>query len=370
MTSVTRPEVRAPTAIAGAGVRRVEASATVIVVNYNGRAHVETCLRSLLADGRPNTEVVVVDNCSTDGSADLIAARFPQVRLLRNEDNHGFGHGCNLAASVASGEYLVFLNPDTEVRAGWIDALIEALETHPGAGLATSRILLAGTPDRLNAAGNELHFTGLSLCRGVGVEREAFDHLEEIGLISGAAFAIRRRLFEKLGGFDASFFLYVEDTDLSLRARLAGYTCLYVPRSEVLHDYELRFGPGKLFYLERNRYLLLLKAFRWRTLAAMLPSLALVEAVTWGYVMSSQRHRAAEKLRAYAWIVRHWRTVLAARRQTQARRAVSDATILRACTAELDFGQTGRSPMTALANAIGNPALRVLYAAACATVRD
>ena len=139
--------------------------------------------------------------------------------------------------------------------------------------------------------------------------------------------------------------------------------------SEVLHEYELRFGPGKLFYLERNRYLLLLKAFRWRTLAALVPSLIVVEVMIWGYVLVSHRRRAVEKLRAYAWLARHWPAVLAARRRTQASRVVSDAAILAACTAELDFNQTGRSPAAALATAICNPLLRMLYSTLRMTIR-
>ena len=340
----------------------------IVVVNYNGGSHIEACLRSVLSEGRPNTEIVVVDNGSSDGSDDLIASRLPQVRLIRNGRNGGFGQGCNMAAASVSSEYLVFLNPDTRVREGWIDALVGALEQHPQVGLATSRVLLTAHPERLNAAGNNLHFTGLSLCRGVGKARDTFDRQEEVGLISGAAFAMRRRLFEEFAGFDEEFFLYVEDTDLSVRARLAGYTCWYVPESEVLHDYELRLGPDKTFYLERNRYRLLLKVFRWRTLAALTPALALAELLTWGYAVMSGRRRAAEKLRAYGWVVQNWTSILAARRQTQSQRVVPDATLLAACTAELDFEQVGASPASAIATAVCNPILRGLYAAVRAVV--
>ncbi|MGE3910868.1 MAG: glycosyltransferase family 2 protein [Chloroflexota bacterium] len=339
------------------------------MVNYNGRQHIEHCLRSLLQDGGDHTEVLVVDNQSTDGSAELIEARVPEARLIRSAVNGGFGHGCNLAAHEARGEFLVFINPDTEVRPGCISALVDALERHPEAGLATSRILLTRTPDRLNAAGNELHFTGLSLCRGVGQPRDAYPYEEEIGLISGAACAIRRSLYQQLGGFDEQMFLYVEDTDLSLRVRLAGYTCRYVPASEVLHDYELRFGNGKLYHLERNRYLLLLKAFRWRTLLVIAPALAIVEGMTWGFVLLSQRARIGEKWRAYGWIARNWPAVMAARQRTQRQRRVPDRTILAACVSHLDVGQVGKSAAVTLAQRLGNPLMGALYGMARAVVR-
>jgi hypothetical protein len=132
-------ETEPPATTGREAVRSARKHASVIVVNFNGRSHIADCLQSLLADGRPNTDIVVVDNCSTDGSAELVASRFPEVRLIRNDGNHGFGHGCNLAAQQARGEYLVFLNPDTEVRPGWIDALADALETYPGAGKSRDR---------------------------------------------------------------------------------------------------------------------------------------------------------------------------------------------------------------------------------------
>ncbi|MCC7371776.1 MAG: glycosyltransferase family 2 protein [Chloroflexi bacterium] len=370
MQVVSQPPAKAADSITRTGdAGVVAASASVIIVNYNGAEKIEACLRSILREGRPATEIIVVDNQSTDGSAELIEARLPTVRLIRSARNGGFGYGCNLAAQHATGEYLVFLNPDTEVRPGWIDGLIGSLERHPEAGMTTSRILLTRTPDRLNAAGNELHPTGLSLCRGVGQPHGRYPQDEEIGLISGAAFAMRRALFQTLGGFDEAYFLYVEDTDLSVRVRLAGYTIRYVPASEVLHDYELRFGPNKTYHLERNRYRLLLKAYRWRTLAALLPSLALAEALTWGYVLLLQRQRAQEKLRAYRWVAASWDEIMAARRQTQQQRRVPDRAILGVCVPDLDFGQVGTSPAATLAARICNPIFRVLLGATRAVVR-
>jgi len=248
--------------------------ASVIIVNYNGDATLERCLRSLCADGG-DYELIVVDNASTDGSADMVERDFAQVRLIRADANIGFGEGNNLGVRAATGQFLAFLNPDTVVEPGWLAALIAPLEADPLIGLTTARVLLLDDPQRINTCGNEMHYTGLTLCRGMGAKRGALAEPADVDAVSGAAFAIRRDLYEALGGFDGSFFLYMEDADLSLRARLAGYRCRYVPAAVVYHAYTLRFGPRKTYYQERNRYLMLLKGMRWPTLLALLPALLL-----------------------------------------------------------------------------------------------
>jgi GT2 family glycosyltransferase len=313
----------------------------VIIVNYNGGADLTRCLRALLADDRGDVEMIVVDNASTDGSAEQVAREFPGVRLVRSATNLGFGEANNVGARQARGEFLAFLNPDTVVAPGWLEPLLAALEADPRVGLATSQILLLDDTEQVNTCGNDVHITGLTLCRGAGLRRGTLAAPEDVGAVSGAAFAMRRALFETLGGFDGPFFLYLEDTDLSLRARLMGYRCRYVPESLVYHAYTLRFGPRKTFYQERNRYLMLLKTLRWPTLLALLPALLLAEVVTWGFVLARDRRRLANKLRAYAWVAAHWREVMERRHRTQALRRVRDRELLARCTYRLAFEQAG-----------------------------
>ncbi len=313
--------------------------ASIIIVNYNAGEKLNACLRSLTQDRHPDDEIIVVDNASTDGSVNGLERAFPDVRFLRSVVNLGFAGGNNLAVQHATGEYLAFLNPDTVATPGWLDALIDALQRSPQIGLATSKILLLKQPDRINTCGNDMHYTGLTLCRGMGMPASSFSEPEEVTAVSGAAFAMRRDLFEQLGGFDETFFLYMEDTDLSLRARLAGYHCRYVPSSVVYHDYTLRFGPNKTFYQERNRYMMLLKALHWRTLAAMLPALLLSEIVTWGFTLLREPRRVGNKLNAYAWVAKHWREVSIRRAGAQALRGCCDYDVLSNCSHQLHFEQ-------------------------------
>jgi GT2 family glycosyltransferase len=348
--------------------REMVPKASVLIVNYNGREYLEKCLRSLLNKDRRDYEVILVDNASTDGSAEYVEQVFPEVLVIRNEVNQGFSQGNNVGAQQAKGEYLAFLNPDTVVEPGWLEALIAALEADPQAGLATSKILLLADPGQINTCGNEMHCTGLTLCRGMGMDRGTFTDLVEVGAVSGAAFAIRKDVFEALGGFDEAFFLYLEDTDLSWRARLAGYKCVYVPSSVVYHDYILRFGPKKTFYQERNRYLMLLKGLRWRTLLVLLPALLVVEVMTWGFVLLRERKRLANKLRAYAWIVKHWGRIMGSRREVQAMRRVRDRDLIARCTHRLAYEQTGSGLTVCLAHLVFDPLFLVLHRLALALI--
>ncbi len=343
--------------------------ATVIIVNYNSLRYLEPCLSSLLASLGPADEVLLIDNASTDGSVSYVERAFPQVELIRSAENRGFGWAANLTAQRARGRILAFLNPDTAVAADWLDRLAEVIDSHPHAGLATSKILLAQDPRHINTCGNEVHFTGLTLCRGVQQEGTQFGVLEEVSAVSGAAFAIRRGLFQALGGFDESFFMYMEDTDLSWRARLAGYTCLYVPQSVVYHDYTLRFGPRKIFYQERNRYLMLLKCLRWPSILVLLPALMLGEAVTWGFALLRDRRHLMNKLQAYAWILRHHRHWLRSRREVQALRVVPDHVLIAQSVYRLDFRQTGGGAVAFLAQAVFDPLFFVLYRLARVLIR-
>ena len=337
------------------------ARVSVIIVNYNGRTYLDRCLNALLIGFDPNDEIVLVDNASTDGSAEYVQQTFPGVRVVRSEVNLGFSGGCNLGVERATGQYLAFLNPDTVAVPGWLEPLIAALEANPQAGLATSKILLLAEPELINTCGNDMHFTGLTLCRGMGVNRSTLTNPAEVTAVSGAAFMIHRELFEALGGFDESFFMYMEDADLSWRARLAGYGCLYVPDSIVYHDYSLRFGPQKTFYQERNRYLLLLKGLRWPTLLVLLPALLLAEVVTWGFALICERQQLAHKIRAYGWIGQHWSQILTSRGQVQALRRVQDHDLIAACKSGLAYEQANRGPVARLAHLGFDPIFLLLH---------
>jgi len=335
--------------------------ASIIIVTYNGKVYLRNCLSSLLIQNKYDYEIVIVDNNSADNCTSFVKKEFPLVTVILNSENGGFGRGNNIGAAYARGEFLAFLNQDTIVEPGWLESLIASLKAAPWAGLATPQILLLNDPDRINACGMDTHFTGISLNRGVRFERNTLPDLTKVGSIMGAAFVMRKGLFELLGGFDEPFFLYLEEVDLSWRARLVGYESICVPNSIIYHDYELAFGPKKTFYYERNRYCMLLKDLHWFTLLALLPALVLAEIVTWGFILVKRPQDIPNKLKAYKWVIKHWFEIMEKRQRVQATRQLSDQAFLARCTYRLDYEQTGKGLVAMLASYLVDPIFLGLY---------
>jgi GT2 family glycosyltransferase len=214
---------------------------------------------------------------------------------------------------------------------------------------------------RVNTCGNTMHYTGITVCNGLGKRADAPELMQtkNVSAVSGACFAMPRSLWNELGGLDESFFTYLEDTDLSLRARLAGYRCVYVPEAVVYHNYANRFSATKLYYLERNRIFMLMKCYRTSTLIRMLPALLLAEAVTWGYAVKSGPTHIAAKARAYVWILTHRSAVRAARRKAQESRRATDTALLAAMTSSLHLSQLAGAGLSSMADRFLNPAFRL-----------
>lgn len=299
--------------------------------------------------------MILVDNASEDQSADYIKRCFPDVHLIQNLRNVGFSAANNIGAAHASGEYLAFLNPDTRVAPEWLEPMVHALQENKDAGLATPKILLSKKPQTINTCGNMVHITGLTFCRGMNRPADELSESKEVDAVSGAAFVIRKSHYLYLGGLDESFFTYLEDTDLSIRSRLNGKTCLYVPESVVYHDYQLRFGPRKTYYQERNRYLLLLKNFKSSTLLAMLPALILAEIVSWSFSLAFDRKNIVNKWLAYKWIIDKRKTIKKMRQEMAGLRRKPDKTVLTRCTHKIPFEQVMESPFHAIAHCCLDP---------------
>jgi len=312
---------------------------SVVVVTYNHRGIISSCLDALSTTIGPNDEVIVVDNASSDATAEYVADHYPLARVIRSAANAGFGAGCNRGARAAQGRCLIFLNPDTQPQAGWLDALLAGLQAVPNAGLATGKLLLARAPNRIDAFGNEVHISGITTSRGWGEPAARYDRLEEVAAISGACLAVGQDTFERLGGFDERLFLYFEDTDLSLRARLAGLRCIAVPDALVLHDHRPGFSPVKLRYLERNRWWTLLKLLEWRTIFALAPVLLLAEILAWAMAVRGGPHSVIAKALAWKDLVGWLPELRQARTRVGANRVVKDSRLLTRHVARLPFSQ-------------------------------
>lgn len=210
--------------------------ASVIIPVWNGREYLPGCLDALLAQEYPDFEVIAVDNASVDGSAELIAGKYPQVRLIRNMQNLGFAGGCNAGLRMAEGEILVLLNQDTIVLPGWLQALVEALH-RPEVGVVGCKILYPDGKTIQHAGGWIEWPLGLAHHYGQGEPDEGqWDEPRQVDYVTGAAMAFRRDVLEKVGLLDEEFRpAYFEDTDFCFRVCKAGYEVRYVPTATLIH---------------------------------------------------------------------------------------------------------------------------------------
>jgi N-acetylglucosaminyl-diphospho-decaprenol L-rhamnosyltransferase len=223
---------------------------SIVVVSFDTRELTLECLRSIHRETTNlEFEVIVFDNASSDGSADAIAAEFPQVRLIRSSRNVGFAAANNLAAAEARGEYLLLLNPDTVVLDNTVNKLLAFASENPDGGIFGGRTLNA---DRsLNPKSCWGRPTPWStFCRGIGLsylfagnrllDPEALggwkrDTVRQVDIVSGCLLMIRMDLWRNLGGFDEQFFMYGEDADLCLRAKKRGARCVICPQATIVH---------------------------------------------------------------------------------------------------------------------------------------
>ncbi len=250
--------------------RLVPTLISVVAVNWNRRELLRRCLDSLQSQQGVRFEVIVVDNGSTDGSAEMVENEFPSVRLIRNHENRGFCAANNQGIGAAAGDFIALLNNDAEARPGWLLTLRELFEERPGLGMAASKILVYEDPRRIDKAGHLIYPDGQNRGRGSGeVDCGQYDRVEEVLWPDGCAAMYRKRMLDQIGGFDEDFFAYGDDAELGLRARIAGWDCLYTPRAVVWHHRGATLGLAstrRLELIERNRLLLAFKLFPWSLL--------------------------------------------------------------------------------------------------------
>ena len=292
---------------------------SVVIVTFNSREAVTRTLAALAPQLRDGDEVVVVDNASSDGSADAVAAALPAAVVVRSDENLGFAAGCNLAAERARGELLVFLNPDAAPAAGFRDAIVRPLERGWAAWMG---LVMTDQGAAINTSGGVVHFTGIAWAGQAGEPVAAAPAApQEVGFASGACFAVPAAVWREAGGFPADYFMYHEDVELSLRLRLEGGVVGVEPGARVDHEYEFEKGAHKWRRLERNRWATLLRTYPASLLLLLAPVLLVSELALFAAAVAGGWSR--EKLLAWFDLARGLPGILAARREIQAARVVS-----------------------------------------------
>lgn len=240
---------------------------SVVIVNWNRRALLEACLRSLESPQGVEFEVIVVDNGSGDGSAEWLMRHQPPfpMRVIRNTVNRGFCAANNQGFAAACAPFIALLNNDAEAAPGWLAALHAAFGRSPEIGMAASKILVHEDPRIIDKVGHLIYPDGQNRGRGTGeIDSGQYDREEEVLWPDGAAAMYRKSMLDQIGGFDEDFFAYADDAELGLRARIAGWRCLYMPQAVVRHHRGATLGQTsvrRLRLIERNRVLLAAKLF-------------------------------------------------------------------------------------------------------------
>lgn len=250
----------------------------VLILNWNGQRWLEACVEAVLAQTGCRFTVCVVDNGSTDGSAQAARQRFPQVRLLALGANLGYGVAYNRAVEAIDCPLLLLLNNDAFPQPGCLAALSGELRDHPRCAAVGAKLLHLERPNVINHAGGKLTVFGSGYDLGFGMpDQPGFDVGGITGCATGAAMLVRREAFLAVGGFDETYFAYFDDTDLCWRFWLHGWTVRYVPTARVLHAYGGsspggRFAPLRVKLCEANRLQNMVKHLEGATLAWALPA--------------------------------------------------------------------------------------------------
>jgi GT2 family glycosyltransferase len=313
---------------------------SAIVVNWNGGAMVQDALASLFNQTWPSLEVILVDNASTDGSlAEAEHAFGDRLVIIRNQKNLGFAGGNNAGFAAATGEWVFLLNSDAVCEPHAVESLMHFAAGKPEVGQLACRVVQADKPNFFDSVGLLLYPDGV--CRARGWEEKdlgQYDRAEEVIAPHGCACALRKTMLDDVGTFDEDFFCYLEDMDLGVRARLAGWQCWYVPEARVCHRKSATAGNYsifKAFHVERNRLYCL---WKWmpRFLIAVSPLFTLNRYAMQGYAAATRQGLSSDFVKEYslarlvlliiqAWLAALYRLprMLSKRRKISDRRKIS-----------------------------------------------
>tara|TARA_B100000427_G_C15508510_1_gene595080 strand:+ start:1277 stop:2290 length:1014 start_codon:yes stop_codon:yes gene_type:complete len=305
---------------------------SIIIPHHNGKELLFNCLESLFYNiSINNFEIIIVDNHSTDGSADEIKEIFPSINLLKSESNLGYSGGCNLGAKNAKGEYIIFLNNDTLHTKNWVEELISFLDSNPQAGAAQPKILNAinkDTFDYAGAAGGYIDkycfpFTRGRIFNSLEKDINQYDDVKKIFWASGAAFIIRKELLKKLGFFDDIYFAYMEEIDLCWRLQALGWGVWNVPSSIIYHygKQTIKENSFKSHYLNhRNSWILFFKnSSSFENGLLIIKRFVLDQMALLYSIFNFDLNRFWAIWASHAWLILNFKKVISARKENYLR---------------------------------------------------
>jgi GT2 family glycosyltransferase len=310
---------------------------SVTIVTFNSGRFIKRCLESVLAQRYAKTEIIVIDNASTDGTVDILEQFVDRCRVVYNEENIGFAAAQNQAISISTGEWVLTLNPDVLLLGNFIQALADAGQLDPRIGTVCGKLLTIGAsfdlPDKALVDSTGIYFTPMlrHLDRGSQeIDNGHYLNHEFVFGATAAAALYRREMIDDISlddeFFDPDFFVYREDADVAWRAQLLGWRCIYTPHARGYHVRNVLPGnrralpPVINMHSVKNRFLLRMKNITWDVYRRNWLSITVRDLV----VISCCLVREQSSLKAFWYIAKNWKRVMAKRREIMSRKRADD----------------------------------------------
>lgn len=299
---------------------------SVVIVTWNGREFLPECLDALRRQVYRAFSVILVDNGSQDGSPAFVSEHYPEAHVVALAENRGFAAANNIALRTIDTEFVALLNNDAVPDPLWLKSLVEALEEHPQAGMAASKMLLYDRREVIDRAADGYTRAGAALLRGRGVSADCHPVREWVFGACAAAGLYRTAMLRDIGFFDEDFFLLYEDVDLSFRAQLKGYKCLYVPEALVYHKGSASIvhdSPRSVYYGHRNlEWVYIQNMPFWLLLRTIIPHILYDIAALSYFIVSG---RGKDFFRAKKDAMKGLKRALEKRQRIQGGKVVDDA---------------------------------------------
>lgn len=339
----------------------------IILVNYKDYAQrfLIECRNSLRMQTYPQnlTQVYLIDNTSSPESYQYLKTNYPEAIILKRPDgNYCAANNTGIKQGLKDGcEYFVIANMDTIFDKNWLKELVISLEKNPQAGIAQSKILLASENNLINSLGNSLHFLGFGFTNGYKEKDRLIDGYPEIsGYASGCSFIIRKATLEKIGFYNEEYYMYHDDIEMSWKTKLAGWQIILAPQSIVYHKYEFSRSVKMIYYMERNRYLVLFSFYQISTLILIFPTLLIMEIGMFFYAFKNDWFKTKLEIYQYFCKIETWRKIKKTRQEVGTIRKIKDKNIIQDMVGQVLFQEINNPILEYLVNPMMNIYLKIV----------
>lgn len=345
----------------------------IILVNFKDYAqkYLGEFRASLLAQDYPRELVnyYMVDNSSSEPSRKYLSENFPESIIIPREDgNYASANNVGARKAIEDGcEYIVIANIDTSFDKAWLSELVKALDKNEKAGIAQSKILLYPKNNdeviepKINTLGNIMHFLGFGFTSAYNEKNREVDGYPEIkGYASGCSFIIRKNVFDSIGGYDEEYYMYHDDVEVSWKTKLLGYKIILAPRSIIFHKYEFSRSIRMLYYMERNRYLVMFQFYSGLTLFLIMPAILAMEFGMWFFSIVNLWIGTKLKVSLYFLSPLTWRKIFKKRKFLAGIRKIKEREIVKSFEGRVLFQEISSPVLKYIANPLLNLYWRII----------